>query len=125
MGLLQSAAIPDAFWYTVKKYARLAEIAGMPPPTFRHSVATRLMYDLELAGLADPACAAVFGTIDGERLKRPPQGYAEAAPDIESFTASMELPAGWLACRDTLVAEIAPVGEPRRGDLALSGAVTV
>ncbi|MCX6032070.1 MAG: DUF2461 domain-containing protein [Chloroflexi bacterium] len=62
------------------------------------------------AVLADPAFAAAFGTIGGERLKRPPQGYDEATPGIEfikfkSFTASRE-PQGWLARGDTLVDEI-------------------
>jgi len=62
------------------------------------------------AVLADPAFSATFGTIDGERLKRPPQGYDETTPGIEfiklkSFTAGTE-PAGWLARSDHLVDEI-------------------
>jgi uncharacterized protein (TIGR02453 family) len=62
--------------------------------------------------LADPAFAAVYGKIDGERLKRPPQGYDEQTPGIEyiklkSFTAGFE-PEGWLARADnlTLASEI-------------------
>ena len=31
---------PYALWCTVKKYARLAEVEGVTPHTFRHSVAT-------------------------------------------------------------------------------------
>jgi len=38
-----------ALWYTVKKYARLAEVEGVTPHTFRHSVATRLVRDPHLA----------------------------------------------------------------------------
>ena len=62
------------------------------------------------AVLADPAFATVFGTIDGERLKRPPQGYDEQTPGIEfiklkSFTAGIE-PAGWLGRGDDLAGEI-------------------
>jgi uncharacterized protein (TIGR02453 family) len=62
------------------------------------------------AVLADPAFAAVYGTIDGERLRRPPQGYDEGTPGIEfiklkSFTAGIE-PEGWLARADGLADEI-------------------
>jgi len=62
------------------------------------------------AVLADPAFAASFGTISGERLKRPHQGYAETTPGIEfikfkSFTAGVE-PEGWLARGDHLAEEI-------------------
>ncbi len=45
-----------ALWYTVKKYARLAEIEGVTPHTFRHSVATRLVRDPEV----DLVTAATF-----------------------------------------------------------------
>jgi uncharacterized protein (TIGR02453 family) len=60
--------------------------------------------------LADPAFTATFGTIGGERLKRPPQGYDETTPHIEfiklkSFTADVE-PADWLARSDALAEEI-------------------
>lgn len=62
------------------------------------------------AVLADPDFAAAYGTIDDERLKRPPQGYDESTPGIEfiklkSFTASRE-PQGWLARGDHLAAEL-------------------
>ena len=60
--------------------------------------------------LADPGFTATFGTIDGERLKRPPQGYDETTPHIEfiklkSFTADIE-PHDWLARSDALADEI-------------------
>jgi uncharacterized protein (TIGR02453 family) len=63
------------------------------------------------AVLADPAFTATFGTIGGERLKRPPQGYDETTPHIEfiklkSFTADVE-PHNWLARSDSLAEEIA------------------
>jgi len=45
-----------ALWYTVKKYARLAEVEGVTPHTFRHSVATRLVRDPEV----DMVTAATF-----------------------------------------------------------------
>ncbi|MGE5601738.1 MAG: DUF2461 family protein, partial [Nitrososphaerales archaeon] len=60
--------------------------------------------------LADPAFAGTFGKIDGERLKRPPQGYDESTPGIEyiklkSFTAGVE-PQDWLGRQDRLAEEI-------------------
>jgi uncharacterized protein (TIGR02453 family) len=62
------------------------------------------------AVLADPDFSAVYGKIDGERLKRPPQGYDEQTPGIEyiklkSFTAGFE-PAGWAGRGDDVAAEI-------------------
>jgi len=62
------------------------------------------------AVLADPAFVATFGTLEGERLKRPPQGYDENTPGIEfiklkSFIAS-RTPQDWLARVDTLADEI-------------------
>lgn len=62
------------------------------------------------AVLDDPTFASRFGTISGERLKRPPRGYDETTPGIEfiklkSFTASVE-PAGWQARADDLAAEV-------------------
>lgn len=47
---------PYALWYTVKKYARLAEIERVTPHTFRHTVATRLVRDPE----TDLVTAATF-----------------------------------------------------------------
>lgn len=47
---------PYALWYTVKKYARLAEIEGVTPHTIRHTVATRLVRDPE----TDLVTAATF-----------------------------------------------------------------
>lgn|GEM_PF-1194753 len=43
-------------WVTVKKYARLAEVTGVTPHTFRHSVATRLARDPQV----DMVTAATF-----------------------------------------------------------------
>jgi uncharacterized protein (TIGR02453 family) len=62
------------------------------------------------AALADPEFAATYGTIEGERLKRPPQGYDEQTPGIEyiklkSFTAGIE-PEGWLVRGDNLADDI-------------------
>ncbi|MEA3310168.1 MAG: tyrosine-type recombinase/integrase [Chloroflexota bacterium] len=45
-----------AIWYTVKKYARLAKLAGVTPHTFRHTVATRLVRNPEI----DMVTAATF-----------------------------------------------------------------
>jgi integrase/recombinase XerC len=45
-----------AIWYTVKKYARLAKIAGVTPHTFRHTVATRMVRNPEI----DMVTAATF-----------------------------------------------------------------
>ena len=47
---------PYVLWYAVKKYARLAEVEGVTPHTFRHSVATRLVRDPEV----DMVTAATF-----------------------------------------------------------------
>jgi site-specific recombinase XerD len=43
-------------WYTVKKYAALAEVEGVTPHTFRHTVATQLVRDPEV----DLVTAATF-----------------------------------------------------------------
>jgi len=43
-------------WYMGKKYARLAEVEGVTPHTFRHSVATRLVRDPQV----DIVTAATF-----------------------------------------------------------------
>ena len=50
-----------ALWYTVKKYACLAEVEGVTPHTFRHSVATRLVRDPEV----DMVTVATFLGIAG------------------------------------------------------------
>ena len=47
---------PYAVWYTVKKYAALAEVEGVTPHTFRHTVATQLVRDPEV----DLVTAATF-----------------------------------------------------------------
>jgi site-specific recombinase XerD len=45
-----------AVWYTVKKYAALADVEGVTPHTFRHTVATQLVRDPEV----DLVTAATF-----------------------------------------------------------------
>jgi site-specific recombinase XerD len=45
-----------AVWYTVKKYAALAEVEGVTPHTFRHTVAAQLVRDPEV----DLVTAATF-----------------------------------------------------------------
>jgi integrase/recombinase XerC len=45
-----------AAWYTVKKYAALAEVEGVTPHTFRHTVATQLVRDHDV----DLVAAATF-----------------------------------------------------------------
>lgn len=84
----------------------------MPEPTILGQIRQHISEHPEqlAAVLADPAFAATFGTLEGERLKRPPQGYAETTPGIEfiklkSFTAGRE-PPGWLARREQLADEI-------------------
>jgi integrase/recombinase XerD len=50
------AITPYAVWYTVKKCAALAEVEGVTPHTFRHTVATQLVRDPEV----DLVTAATF-----------------------------------------------------------------
>jgi integrase/recombinase XerC len=53
----KGAAISSyAVWYTVKKYAALAQVEGVTPHTFRHTVATQLVRDPEV----DLVTAATF-----------------------------------------------------------------
>ncbi len=63
------------------------------------------------AVLEDPAFVTTFGGLTGERLKRPPQGFAADTPFIDfiklkSFTARRE-PEGWLGRAETLSSEMA------------------
>ncbi|MBU0493603.1 MAG: tyrosine-type recombinase/integrase [Chloroflexi bacterium] len=51
-----TALTPYVVWYTVKKYARLAEVENVKPHSFRHTVATRLVRDPEV----DLVTAATF-----------------------------------------------------------------
>jgi uncharacterized protein (TIGR02453 family) len=65
------------------------------------------------AVLEAPEFAATFGKLDGERLKRPPQGYDESTPYIEiiklkSFTVGREL-MGWRDRPDTAPDEVIDV----------------
>ena len=50
------AMTPYAVWYTVRKYAQQANVAGVSPHTFRHTVATRLVRDPKV----DLVTAATF-----------------------------------------------------------------
>ena len=73
---------PYALWYTVKKYARLAEVEGVTPHTFRHSVATRLVRDPQV----DMVTAATFlghSRLDTTaRYSRPSEDDLARAADV-------------------------------------------
>jgi uncharacterized protein (TIGR02453 family) len=62
------------------------------------------------AVLQAPEFVATFGTLDGERLKRPPQGFDESTPYIEviklkSFSVGHEL-SGWQEKPDAAADEL-------------------
>lgn len=62
------------------------------------------------AVLQAPEFVATFGTLDGERLKRPPQGFDETTPYIEviklkSFSVDHEL-SGWRDRPDAVADEL-------------------
>jgi uncharacterized protein (TIGR02453 family) len=109
----RSSGLP-AYYFQVNE-AGVLMIAGgvyMPEPTILGQIRQHIAEHPErlAAVLADPAFAATFGTIDGERLKRPPQGYDETTPGIEyiklkSFTVGYE-PQDWLMRCDHLADEI-------------------
>jgi uncharacterized protein (TIGR02453 family) len=111
----RSSGLP-AYYFQISE-AEVLLIAGgvhMPAPPILGQIREYIAEQPErlAAVLADPTFAAVYGTIEGERLKRPPQGYDEQTPGIEfiklkSFTAGFE-PEGWLARADnlTLASEI-------------------
>jgi uncharacterized protein (TIGR02453 family) len=110
----RSSGLP-AYYFQVNEAGALMIAGGvyMPAPPLLDRIRKHIADhpDRLAAVLADPAFATVFGTIDGERLKRPPQGYDEQTPGIEfiklkSFTAGIE-PQGWLARREELDGEIA------------------
>ena len=99
-----------AYYFQINEAGVLLIAGGvhMPAPPILGQIREYIAEHPErlIAVLADPPFAAVFGTIDGERLKRPPQGYDEQTPGIEfiklkSFTAGIE-PEGWLARGDNL-----------------------
>lgn len=103
-----------AYYFHITETAELLIAGGvyMPAPPILSQIRQHIAEHPErlAAVLADPAFAATFGTLEGERLKRPPQGYDETTPGIEfiklkSFTAGRE-PQGWLARSDQLADEI-------------------
>jgi site-specific recombinase XerD len=66
-----------AVWYTVKKYAALAEVEGVTPHTFRHTVATQLVRDPEV----DLVTAATF--LGHSRLDTTARYSQPSADDLE------------------------------------------
>jgi site-specific recombinase XerD len=66
-----------AVWYTVKKYAALAEVDGVTPHTFRHTVATQLVRDPEV----DLVTAATF--LGHSRLDTTARYSQPSAEDLE------------------------------------------
>lgn len=66
-----------AVWYTVKKYAALAEVEGVTPHTFRHTVATQLVRDPEV----DLVTAATF--LGHSRLDTTARYSQPSAEDLE------------------------------------------
>jgi site-specific recombinase XerD len=71
------AIAPYAVWYTVKKYAALAEVEGVTPHTFRHTVATQLVRDPEV----DLVTAATF--LGHSRLDTTARYSQPSAEDLE------------------------------------------
>jgi site-specific recombinase XerD len=71
------AITPYAVWYTVKKYAALAEVEGVTPHTFRHTVATQLVRDPEV----DMVTAATF--LGHSRLDTTARYSQPSAEDLE------------------------------------------
>ena len=103
-----------AYYFQVNEAAALMIAGGiyMPEPGILGQIRQHIAERPErlAALLADPTFMTTFGTLEGERLKRPPQGYAETTPGIEfiklkSFTVGVE-PPGWLARGDDLADEI-------------------
>ncbi|MGE5603896.1 MAG: DUF2461 domain-containing protein [Nitrososphaerales archaeon] len=109
----RSSGLPS-YYFHITEAAELMIAGGiyMPQPDILGQIRKYIAGypDRLSAVLADPAFARTFGTIDGERLKRPPQGYDETTPMIDyiklkSFTAGVT-PQGWLARQATLAGEI-------------------
>lgn len=103
-----------SYYFHITESAELMIAGGvyMPEPATLAQIRKHIAEHPERleAVLADPAFAATFGKIDGDRLKRPPQGYDETTPGIEhiklkSFTAGV-VPEGWLGRQAGLRDEI-------------------
>ncbi|MCX6032148.1 MAG: DUF2461 domain-containing protein [Chloroflexi bacterium] len=103
-----------AYYFHITEAGVLLVAGGvyMPEPMILGQIRQQIAEHPErlAAVLAEPAFAATFGTLEGERLKRPPQGYDETTPGIafiklKSFTASSE-PWGWLPRSGHLADEI-------------------
>ena len=92
-----------AYYFSLDEAGRLFVGGGvyMPEPTVLARIRAHIAAhpDRLSAVLADPRFAATYGEIQGERLKRPPQGYGEDSPGIEhiklkSFTGGLT-PEAW------------------------------
>jgi uncharacterized protein (TIGR02453 family) len=103
-----------SYYFHITEAAELMVAGGvyMPEPGILGQVRKYIAEHPERlqAVLADPHFADTFRTIEGEKLKRPPQGYDASTPGIEtiklkSFTASIE-PKGWLGRQAGLADEI-------------------
>jgi integrase/recombinase XerC len=75
------AITPYAVWYTVKKYADLADVKDATPHRFRHSVATRLVRDPDV-DLVTAATYLGHSRLDTTmQYSRPSEEDLEAAAD--------------------------------------------
>jgi integrase/recombinase XerC len=72
-----------AVWYTVKKYAALAEVEGVTPHTFRHTVATQLVRNPEV----DLVTAATF--LGHSRLDTTARYSQPSADDLEKAASRL------------------------------------
>ena len=103
-----------AYYFAISEVGVLLIAGGvyMPPPPILGQIRQYIADHPEqlAAVLADASFSAVYGAIEGERLKRPPQGYDERTPGIEfiklkSFTAGIK-PEDWLVHADSLVDDL-------------------
>ena len=75
------AITPYAVWYTVKKYAGLADVEDVSPHSFRHTVGTRLVRDPEV-DLVTAAAYLGHSRLDTTmQYSRPSERDLEAAAD--------------------------------------------